>query len=77
MSQPDDLATQVARYRDVVQQYEALDETIDALIMDYGGMSENMPPDALDVYRALAAQRDDLYNEMLSLGQMLNLDDDR
>ncbi|MDZ4771349.1 MAG: hypothetical protein SGJ24_19670 [Chloroflexota bacterium] len=72
---PDDLSAQIARYNAVVLLYEALDDSIDTLITDFGGMSENMPPEALEVYRALALQRDDAYNEMRALEQTLQLDD--
>jgi hypothetical protein len=75
VSDPSDLESQITRYREVVLLYEALDESIDALIMDYGGMSENMSPEALDIYRSLASQRDEAYNEMMTLAQTLQLDE--
>ena len=76
MSQSDPDFGDVKRYQDIVLQYEALDEQIDALIMQYDGMSENMPPDAYARYRELARQRDDLFNEMRALEQQLNIDQD-
>lgn len=66
----------VQRYQQIVLQYEALDEQIDALIMEYGGGSENMPPDAYARYRDLARQRDELFNEMRELEQLLDIDED-
>jgi hypothetical protein len=75
MNDLDDLHAVIARYQEIVLLYEALDESIDYLITEFGGMSENMPPEMVEVYRALAAQRDDAYNEVCTLGQMLALDD--
>lgn len=75
MNDPDDLHAVIARYQEIVLLYEALDESIDQLITEYNGMSENMPPEIFEVYRSLAAQRDDAYNEVRELGQLLALDD--
>lgn len=76
MSQSDPELGRVQRYKDIVLQYEALDEEIDALIMQYDGMSENMPPDAYSRYRDLARQRDELFNEMRTLEQQLDIGQD-
>lgn len=70
-----DILEQVQYYRKVVLQYEALDKEIDTLIMAHGGTSEQMPPEDLEKYRALARQRDELHNEMRAIEQHL-LDDD-
>jgi hypothetical protein len=70
-----DVLRQVQQYRQVVLQYEALDEEIDTLIMAHGGTSEKMPAEDLQRYRALARQRDDLLNEMRAMEQLL-LDDE-
>lgn len=67
---------QMQAYRQVVEQYEALDAEIDTLIMSYGGASENMPAEELHHYRQLAERRDDAYNQMRGLEQNLQLDDD-
>jgi hypothetical protein len=71
-----DMKDSVETYRLKVLQYEALDEEIDGLIMQYGGQAENMPPEALARYRELARQRDDVQNEMRVLEQMLMPSDD-
>lgn len=68
----DELA-QVQQYREVVLRYEALDARIDALIMQYGGSSEKMPPEDFARYRALAAERDEVYSRMRELEQELAL----
>jgi hypothetical protein len=71
-SQPEGgVEPQLRHYQDVVAQYEALDREIDALLMQYGGASENMPAWELARYRKLARQRDDLQNEMRALEQVL------
>jgi len=56
-----------SHYRAVVDRYWALDEQIDGLIMQFQGSSAKMPPEALEQYRALARERDDVYNEMREL----------
>ncbi len=67
---------QVERYREIVLAYEAVDQEIDDLIMAFGGLMENMPPDVLLRYRELARQRDELLNEMRALEHELQIDDD-
>jgi hypothetical protein len=71
-----DALNEVRNYRKLVLIYEALDEQIDKLIMENGGASENMPPEALERYRDLARKRDDVLNEMRVLEQKLQLDDE-
>ena len=75
MNDPDDLHAIIARYQEIVLLYEALDESVDRLITEFGGMSENMPLEMIEVYRSLAAQRDEAYSEVCTLGQLLALDD--
>ena len=71
-----EILQQVQYYRKVVLQYEALDKEIDTLIMKHGGTSDQMPPEDLERYRALARQRDELHNEMRAIEQQLLDDDD-
>lgn len=71
-----DMREAVETYRRKVLQYEALDEEIDTLIMQYGGQPDKMPPEALERYRTLARQRDEVQNEMRVLEQMLMPFDD-
>ena len=71
-----DALNEVRNYRKMVLIYEALDEQIDKLIMENGGGSENMPPEALERYRDLARKRDDVLNEIRVLEQKLQLDDE-
>jgi hypothetical protein len=71
-----DVLHQVQNYRKIVLLYEALDAEIDRLIMQFGGASDNMPPEAMERYRTLARQRDELFNEMRALEQRLLSDDD-
>lgn len=60
---PDDL-TQAQRYQNLVLAYEELDKKIDALMESVGGHTENMSPEGLQHYRQLAAERDELYNQI-------------
>lgn len=69
-----DLLQQVQHYRDVVLQYEAVDDEIDSLLMAHGGKSDQLPPSEMARYRKLAQKRDDLFNEMRLLERVL-LDD--
>lgn len=66
----------VQQYQAQVARYEALDEEIDALLMAYGGHTEDLPPADLRRYRDLARERDDLESDLRALEQQLNLDDD-
>ncbi|HLU10489.1 MAG TPA: hypothetical protein VK003_12545 [Oceanobacillus sp.] len=71
-----DALNDVRNYRKLVLIYEALDEQIDKLIMENGGGSENMPPEAFERYRDLARKRDDVLNEIRVMEQKLQLDDE-
>jgi hypothetical protein len=75
VDEPDDTQHSVQFYQVYVMQYEKLDEEIDQLIMDNGGTSDKMPPEALVRYRQLARKRDEVLNEMRRLEKRLNLDD--
>lgn len=55
---------QAQAYRKLVLAYEELDQKIDALMESVGGHSENMSPDDLAIYRRLAQERDELYNQI-------------
>lgn len=61
----------VRQLKEITLAYEELDAAIDALLAKYGGHSDNMPQDAYDRYRALAAQRADAYNRMKALERAL------
>lgn len=71
----DSTLDKVQRYRQIVLQYETLDEEIDTLIMAADGKPENLSPDELQHYRELAHRRDELQNEMRWLESQL-LDED-
>lgn len=58
-------------YQQLVAEYEALDQEIDALIMKYDGASKNMPQDVLASYREMARRRSDLRNEMRIMEETL------
>lgn len=73
-SPSDDTLHNIQFYQAFVHEYERLDEEIDQLIMVNGGTSDKMPPEALQRYRQLARQRDDVLNEMRRLEQRLRLD---
>jgi hypothetical protein len=65
----------VASYQRIVLQYEQLDEEIDNLLMAHDGRSDRMSSEDHARYRNLARQRDELYNEMRALEQLLLSDD--
>jgi hypothetical protein len=67
----DSTQDKIQRYREIVLQYEKIDEEIDALIMASDGMPDKMPPEAKERYRQLAANRDELQNEMRWLERQL------
>ncbi|MBZ0290345.1 MAG: hypothetical protein K8I30_22155 [Anaerolineae bacterium] len=71
-----DALDKVQQYRKLVLLYEALDEEIDALIMQHGGTSERMTEADRLRYRDLARKRDEVQNDMRLLEQELNLDDE-
>ena len=76
MAEQNDDLHQVQKYRKLVLLYEALNSQIDALLMQHGGVTENMPPESIAQYRKLARQRDDVQNEMRELEQILLANDD-
>ena len=72
----DDTFDKVRLYRELVLQYEKLDEEIDALIMAANGVPDKMSPEDRSRYRELAQRRDELQNEMRWLEQQLMEEDD-
>jgi hypothetical protein len=66
----------VQKYRTLVYIYEALDEKIDSLIMENGGVTEKMSEFDLQQYRSWAQERSEVLNEMRILEQQLNMDTD-
>ena len=74
-SDKDQLAL-VARYRQVVEAYEALDNKIDDLIMSKGGKSEDLSSEDRRLYQKWARKRNELLNEMRLLEQQLDLMED-
>lgn len=67
----DERAEEIQHYKQLVDAYHALDEKIDALLTRYGGHTENMPAEAMEAYRQLARERDDVFNEMRMMEQSL------
>ena len=74
-SDPGQLAL-VARYRQLVEAYEALDSKIDALLMANRGRSEDRPAQDRSLYREWATQRNEILNEMRMLERQLNMTED-
>lgn len=72
---PNDLE-RVKLYRELVLEYEMLDDQIDSLLAQHDGATENMSPDDFERYRRLARQRDDVYSRMKALEQELFTEDD-
>ena len=70
------LLNQVQSYRKLVLLYEGYGSKIDKLLMENDGQMENMSPEDLKIYRELAEKRDNVFNEMLILGQELSVDAD-
>lgn len=67
----------VNAYRQLVLNYEALDEEIDEYIKLRGaGGIEEMSDAEITHYRELSRRRDDLLNDMRILEQKLHLDED-
>ena len=66
----------VRQYRRLVEDYEAIDSRIDALIMSNKGKSEDMSADDRQVYRDLARKRSEILNEMRFLERQLDLMED-
>jgi uncharacterized protein YdcH (DUF465 family) len=67
----EDMRQQVARYKELVAKYEALDEQIDALIEAHEGHSENFSDGVREQYLSLARERDDVQNLMREMEQEL------
>jgi hypothetical protein len=72
--QPADIH-QVQLYRQLVLEYEALDERIDALLARHNGATEKMSDEDFESYRELAHRRDYVYNQMKALEQLVLGDD--
>lgn len=66
----------VQKYRQLVLEYEALDEEIDGLLARHNGATENMPDDDFERYRSLAHRRDYVYNQMKALERDIFWDDE-
>ncbi len=66
----------VRQYRQLVEDYEAVDGRIDSLIMSNRGKSEDMSADDRRLYRELARNRSEILNEMRLLERQLNLMED-
>lgn len=54
-------------YQNLITRYEAVGQKIQALIDENGGHTENLAPEEMQKYRALAAERDDLYSQLKAL----------
>jgi len=67
----DEMRQRVAEYQRLVERYQQLDEEIDALLTAHQGHTENMSDEAMVQYRALARQRDDVFNAMRAMEQTL------
>ena len=75
MSDANNDLTLVQQYRELVLQYEQLDEEIDTLIMANGGGTEHMSTADLNLYRELASHRTEVRNDMRLLEHALEIDD--
>jgi hypothetical protein len=71
----DDMVQQVAKYDELVKQYQTLDQQIDKLLHDHQGHSENMSSESMQHYRSLARERDDVFNAMRAMEQLLFADE--
>jgi hypothetical protein len=69
------MGDRLQEYDELVEQYHALDEKIDALLTQYNGYTKNMPPEAIQQYRELARRRDDIFNEMRVMERTLFSED--
>jgi hypothetical protein len=74
---PNDTFDKVRLYRELVLQYEQIDEAIDALIMAANGVPDKMSLEDRTRYHELARRRDELQNEMRWLEQQLMGDDEQ
>jgi hypothetical protein len=70
-----DILKQVEKYNLLFEQYHILDEKIDSLLHDHQGYSENMSQEAMEQYRQLARERDDVFNAMRAMEEILFLED--
>lgn len=66
----------VRQYRQLVEDYEAIDSRIDELIMSSHGKSEDMSVEDRRRYREMAQKRSEILNEMRLLERQLNLMED-
>jgi hypothetical protein len=73
--QPSDI-DQVQQYRQLVLEYEALDEEVDGLLARHNGATGKMSDEDYERYRELANHRDYVYNQMKELERQILLDDD-
>jgi len=70
------LSEEFLRYRVLVEDYEALDAKIDALLASYKGSLDKMVGADKQHYREMSHQRDEMLNEMRILEQSLFDGDD-
>jgi hypothetical protein len=70
-----ELLQNITTYQDLVMRYESVHSEINVLIHAHGGATEHMTDLEINQYRSLARQRDELFNEMRYLEQLLNIDD--
>jgi len=66
----------VQKYRQLVLEYEALDEEIDGLLARHNGATENMPDEDFERYRSLAHRRDHVYNQIKALEREIFWEDE-
>lgn len=59
--------SQAQTYQAVVLAYEQVGAQIQTLIQTYGGHSDSIPPEQMRLYRQLAAQRDELYDQLKAI----------
>lgn len=74
MTGKDDIIQKINTYRDLVVQYEALDEAIDTLL-DSHSSEDSLTAEEMRRYRELARQRDDVQNAMRVLEEQLQMND--
>jgi hypothetical protein len=67
---------QVQAYQKLVVSYEAKGEEIAALMERNGGHTENMSDADMHLYRQLAQERDDLFNQIKEMEANLLQDED-
>lgn len=67
---------QVQAYQKLVLAYEAKGEEIAGLMERNGGHTENMSEADMHLYRQLAQERDDLFNELKAMEAALLRDDE-